>query len=81
MNVERNVMSKKNSSEKIELVETNETFAKAETTKGDTEKLDYSGAHAKTSPAEIKLVRKLDLWIMVSCPILVWELAWLLTIS
>jgi hypothetical protein len=28
--------------------------------------LDYSGAHEKTDPAEIKLVRKLDKWIMVS---------------
>ena len=28
--------------------------------------VDYSGAHAKTDPAEIKLVKKLDLWIMVS---------------
>jgi len=27
---------------------------------------DYSGAVAKTSPAEKKLVRKLDIWIMVS---------------
>ena len=27
-------------------------------------KLDYSGAVKKTDPAEIKLVRKLDLWIM-----------------
>ena len=27
-------------------------------------KLDYSGAAKKTDPAEIKLVRKLDLWIM-----------------
>lgn len=27
---------------------------------------DYSGATKKTDPAEIKLVRKLDLWIMVS---------------
>ena len=26
--------------------------------------LDYSGASEKTDPAEIKLVRKLDLWIM-----------------
>jgi hypothetical protein len=25
---------------------------------------DYSGAHEKTDPAEIALVRKLDLWIM-----------------
>lgn len=27
-------------------------------------KLDYSGAAKKTDPAEIKLVRKLDRWIM-----------------
>jgi hypothetical protein len=27
---------------------------------------DYSGAVAKTDPAEVKLVRKLDIWIMVS---------------
>ena len=27
---------------------------------------DYSGAQGKTDPAEIKLVKKLDLWIMVS---------------
>lgn len=26
---------------------------------------DYSGATAKTDPEEIKLVKKLDLWIMV----------------
>jgi hypothetical protein len=26
---------------------------------------DYSGAHAKTNPEEIKLVKKLDRWIMV----------------
>jgi hypothetical protein len=29
-------------------------------------KADYSGAVAKTSPEEKKLVRKLDIWIMVS---------------
>ena len=27
---------------------------------------DYSGAVAKTDPAEKRLVRKLDIWIMVS---------------
>lgn len=26
--------------------------------------IDYSGAHEKTDPREIKLVKKLDLWIM-----------------
>lgn len=30
------------------------------------EKVDYSGAHEKTDPREIALVKKLDLWIMVS---------------
>jgi hypothetical protein len=29
-------------------------------------KVDYSGAHEKTDPREIALVRKLDRWIMVS---------------
>ncbi|GJC89941.1 putative transporter C11D3.18C [Colletotrichum liriopes] len=28
--------------------------------------VDYSGAAAKTDPAEIKLVRKLDLWVMLT---------------
>lgn len=30
---------------------------------------DYSGALAKTDPAEIALVRKLDFRIMVRCPL------------
>jgi len=30
------------------------------------EKQDYSGAHEKTDPREIALVKKLDRWIMVS---------------
>lgn len=30
------------------------------------EKVDYSGAHEKTDPREIALVKKLDRWIMVS---------------
>ena len=29
--------------------------------------VDYSGAAGKTDPVEIKLVRKLDLWIMPMC--------------
>lgn len=28
-------------------------------------KIDYSGAHEKTDPKEIALVKKLDRWIMV----------------
>lgn len=38
------------------------------------DKVDYSGAHAKTDPKEIALVRKLDRWMMVSCPYLVQHL-------
>ena len=34
---------------------------------------DYSGAHAKVDPAEIKLVRKLDKWIMPT----LWGMYWL----
>ena len=30
------------------------------------ERVDYSGAHEKTDPKEIALVKKLDRWIMVS---------------
>ena len=36
-------------------------------------KVDYSGAHEKTDPREIALVRKLDKWIM---PML-WSMYWL----
>lgn len=35
--------------------------------------VDYSGSHAKIDPAEIKLVKKLDIWIL---PIL-WLMYWL----
>lgn len=37
------------------------------------DKIDYSGAHEKTDPREIALVRKLDKWIM---PML-WSMYWL----
>lgn len=37
------------------------------------EKVDYSGAHEKTDPKEIALVKKLDRWIM---PML-WSMYWL----
>ena len=39
------------------------------------EKGDYAGAAAKTDPAEIKLVHKLDYRIMVSRLSLTWRLA------
>ena len=32
------------------------------------DKIDYSGAHEKTDPKEIALVKKLDRWMMVSPP-------------
>lgn len=41
--------------------------------KAEPEVLDYSGAREKSNPREIKLVRKLDLWIM---PML-WLMYWL----
>ncbi|KAH7357430.1 major facilitator superfamily domain-containing protein [Pyrenochaeta sp. MPI-SDFR-AT-0127] len=65
-------MLKKNSSEKLEMVETNQSFSKAGAIEPDAEGLDYSGAHAKTSPAEIKLVKKLDLWIMPTLWLMFW---------
>jgi hypothetical protein len=34
--------------------------------KDTNDKVDEFGAHTKTDPAEIKLVRKLDLYILVS---------------
>ncbi|KIX08514.1 uncharacterized protein Z518_03170 [Rhinocladiella mackenziei CBS 650.93] len=34
--------------------------------------VDYSGAHAKTDPKEIRLVRKLDIWIMPSLWVMYW---------
>ena len=36
------------------------------------ERLDYSGAHKKTDPKEIKLVKKLDCWIMPTLWIMYW---------
>lgn len=38
-------------------------------------KVDYSGAHEKTDPREIALVKKLDRWIM---PML-WSMYWLVS--
>lgn len=61
-------MSKKNSTERLETLDINEGFTKAGLVRPDAEELDYSGARAKRSPAEIKLVKKLDLWIMASYP-------------
>jgi hypothetical protein len=34
--------------------------------------VDYSGATKKTDPAEIRLVRKLDLWIMPTLWLMYW---------
>ena len=54
-------MAEKLSVKPVEKLDTNANF---QDEKGF--KLDYAGAHAKTSPEEIALVKKLDLWIMVS---------------
>lgn len=54
----------------VELVR---SFTMEEELKAPPEIRDYSGAHEKIDPVEIKLVRKLDLWIM---PIL-WLMYWL----
>lgn len=39
---------------------------------GNPIRIDYAGAHAKSSPEEIKLVRKLDLWIMPTLWLMYW---------
>lgn len=43
------------------------------TEEGGKQKVDYSGAVAKTDPEEIRLVRKLDRWIMPT----LWGMYWL----
>ena len=45
----------------------------ADTENESTESLDYSGAHAKTDPEEIRLVKRLDLFIMPT----LWGMYWL----
>lgn len=50
-----------------------ESFHKESQTEEVKPQLDYAGSHAKFDPAEIKLVRKLDLYIL---PIL-WLMYWL----
>ena len=39
---------------------------------GNPIRVDYAGAHAKIDPAEIKLVRKLDLWIIPTLWLMYW---------
>ena len=48
---------------KLVPVQTNASYDE-ETLKQPTERLDYSGAAEKTDPVEIKLVKKLDWYIM-----------------
>lgn len=54
-------------------VEVVRTFTMEEELKTPPQIRDYSGAYDKIDPVEIKLVRKLDIWIM---PIL-WLMYWL----
>ena len=51
---------------KLYPVTTNASYDEEEL-KRSGERIDYSGAHEKTDPAEIKLVKKLDRWIMPTC--------------
>lgn len=39
---------------------------------GNPVRVDYAGAHAKSSPAEIRLVKKLDFWIMPTLWLMYW---------
>lgn len=57
----------------LEKVESSRYEADVDSKQSGTKQLDYSGAHAKTDPAEIALVRKLDWYIM---PML-WLMYWL----
>ncbi|RYP73075.1 hypothetical protein DL771_003826 [Monosporascus sp. 5C6A] len=54
-------------------VEKQTSFHQEYSEKGDTRAaLDYSGAAAKTDPVEIRLVRKLDLWVMPTLWLMYW---------
>ncbi|KNG47067.1 major facilitator superfamily transporter [Stemphylium lycopersici] len=55
---------------RIEKVEINVMGLKNDKEEGV--KLDYSGSHAKTSPDEIALVKKLDLWITPTLWLMFW---------
>ena len=57
------VNEKRNSKEEIDHVHTNEEVLKP--TVDDNADRDYTGTARKTDPEEIKLVKKLDLMIMV----------------
>lgn len=48
----------------LEKVESSRYEQDVDTKHDGDKKLDYSGAHAKTDPAEIALVKKLDWYIM-----------------
>ena len=50
----------------------NELYLTETGTKLECEVVDYSGAHEKTDPAEIALVKKLDRWIMPTLWIMYW---------
>ena len=53
--------------EMVEDVDNKREFSVMDAEKGQpTEELDRFGAHKKTDPVEIALVRKLDIYIMVS---------------
>lgn len=54
----------KNGEYNLAQIKTNASTVDEETLKPTNERVDYSGAHEKTNPVEIKLVKKLDWHIM-----------------
>ncbi|KAF4538226.1 MFS transporter [Lasiodiplodia theobromae] len=64
-------MAEKATLERIENSETNISFVDHDLKEKDV-KLDYSGAHEKSSPEEIRLVKKLDWWIMPTLWLMFW---------
>ncbi|KAH7124176.1 MFS transporter [Dendryphion nanum] len=65
-------MSKNSTCEQLEDVGTIQSISKTEALRSDTQEVDYSGAVMKKSTAEIKLVKKLDLWIMPTLWLMFW---------
>lgn len=73
MNDPRTTVTLDNRSVRDEKIDVAQSEYMVESDKESHEPLDYSGAHEKTDPAEIKLVKRLDLFIMPT----LWAMYWL----
>ncbi|KAK5072418.1 hypothetical protein LTR64_005112 [Lithohypha guttulata] len=73
MNDPRTTVTLDQRSVRDEKVDVAQSEYMVESDKESHEPLDYSGAHEKTDPAEIKLVKRLDLFIMPT----LWAMYWL----